>query len=89
MAKVIKTTEDGWDCVPELMEAVDCINELDHDIYEITNCVRQSDLESMVENMRDQLSTALDILDNIDTDVEYITDEHVNKIKTKNRIYIN
>lgn len=73
--KKIKTTEDGWDCVPELMEAVDCIEEIGHDIYEIKNCVRQSDLESIVWNMRDQLQAALDILDSIDTDAEYITVE--------------
>ena len=74
MAK-IKTTEDGWDCVPELMNVVRCIDELDHDIYEIRNCVRQSDLQDMVSNMRDQLQEALYFLENIDTDREYVTVE--------------
>lgn len=74
MKKRIRTTEDGWKCVPELMDAVRCIDELGHDIYEIKNCVRQSDLKSMVNNMRDQLQEALDILEDIDTNREYVTD---------------
>ena len=74
MKKQIRTTEDGWDCVPELMNVVRCIDELGHDIYEIKNCVRMSDLESMVNNMRDQLQEALNALDDIDTDREYVTD---------------
>ena len=73
MAKVVKTTEDGWDCVPELMEAVRMIEEIGHDIYEIKHCVRQNDLEGMVENMKDYLQEAIDILDSIDTEREFIT----------------
>jgi len=68
-----KTREDGWDCVPELMDAVRCIEEISHDIYEIKNCVRENDLEEMVSNMIDYLQEAINILENIDTDVEYIT----------------
>ena len=74
MKKQIRTTEDGWGCVPELLDVVRCIDELGHDIYEIKNCVRMSDLESMVNNMRDRLQEALNALDDIDTDREYVTD---------------
>jgi len=71
--KKIKTTEDGWDCVPELMDAVRMIEEIGHDIYEIKHCKRVNDLEGMVSNMKDYLQDAINILDDIDTDVEYIT----------------
>ena len=73
MSEQIKTTEDGWDCVPELMDAVRMIEEIGHDIYEIKHCVRQNDLEGMVENMKDYLQEAIDILDSIDTEREFIT----------------
>ena len=75
MSEQIKTTEDGWDCVPELMDVVRCIEEIGHDIYEIKNCKRVNDLEGMVSNMIDHLHTAIFILKDIDTDVEYITVE--------------
>lgn len=68
-----KTMEDGWDCVPELMDAVRMIEEMGHDIYEIKHCKRVNDLEGMVTNMIDYLTDAINILEDIDTDVEYIT----------------
>ena len=75
MSEQIKTTEDGWDCVPELMDAVRMIEEIGHDIYEIKHCKRQMDLEGLVDNMINYLKDAIDILEDIDTDVEYITVE--------------
>jgi hypothetical protein len=75
MSEQIKTTEDGWDCVPELMDAVKMIEEIGHDIYEIKHCKRQMDLEGLVDNMINYLKDAIDILEDIDTDVEYITVE--------------
>jgi len=71
--KKIETTTDGWDCVPELMKAVRLIEELGHDIYEIKNCVRQNDFEGMVQNMKDYLQEAIEVLDSIDTDKEFKT----------------
>jgi len=71
--KVVKTRHDGWDCVPELGQAVRLIDELGHDIYEIKNCVRQNDLEGMVQNMKDYLQEAIEVLDSIDTDREFKT----------------
>ena len=35
----IKTTTDGWDCVPELKECVEEIENVNNIIYEINNCV--------------------------------------------------
>lgn len=71
--KVVKTKHDGWDCVPELMQAVRLINKLGPDIYEIKNCVRQNDFEGMVQNMKDYLQEAIEVLDSIDTDREFKT----------------
>ena len=73
MAKVKKTDEDGWGCVPELKDAVNHIDDLTNEIYEINNCVRQTDLKVIVEYMQEKLQKALDELEYIDTDVEYIT----------------
>ena len=70
-----ETTEDGWSCVPELGNAVTEIEELRQFTYEIKNCVRVSDLGSMVDDMTYLLERALDELNDIDTDVDYITVE--------------
>lgn len=70
---VIKTIEDGWDCVPELKEAVGTIEELDTYKYEINNCVRVTELDHIVSEMKDLLEEALSKLENIDTDREFET----------------
>ena len=70
---VIKTIEDGWDCVPELKEAVETIEELDTYKYEISNCVRVTELDHIVSEMKDLLEEALSKLENIDTDREFET----------------
>ena len=70
-----ETTKDGWDCVPELGNAVTEIEELRQFTYEIKNCVRLTDLGAMVEDMTYLLEQALDELSQIDTDVEYETVE--------------
>ncbi len=69
----IKTIEDGWDCVPELKEVVEKIEELDHYKYEINNCVREAELENMVVEMKEMMEEAIEMLDKIDTDREFIT----------------
>ena len=71
--KRIETTTDGWDCVPELMDVVSCIEELGADVYKIRNCVRASDLDDLVLNMRERLQEAIEWLDGIDTDREFVT----------------
>lgn len=70
----VLTRHDGWDCVPELKEVVDIINDdLGHHLYEIKNCVRTQSIEDLVIELRQGLQEALNILDTINTDVEYET----------------
>tara|TARA_B100000287_G_C20226773_1_gene620410 strand:- start:227 stop:457 length:231 start_codon:yes stop_codon:yes gene_type:complete len=69
----IKTIEDGWDCEPKLKRAVRQIEELDSFLYEINNCVRDHELEYMVDEMKTKLQEAIDTLDEIDTDQEFET----------------
>ena len=70
---LIKTFEDGWDCLPELKEVVKTIEELDHYNYEINNCVRVTGLAEMVSEMKNILEEALRQLDDINTDREFET----------------
>jgi len=56
---LIKTFEDGWDCLPELKEVVKTINELDTYKYEINNCVRDTQLDYMVSDMKNLLKEAI------------------------------
>lgn len=70
----VLTRHDGWDCVPELKEVVDILDDdLGHHLYEIKNCVRTQSVEDLVIELRQGLQEALNILDTIDTDVEYET----------------
>jgi hypothetical protein len=69
----MKTYEDGWGCVPELQDAVDCINEAKSAMYEIQMCVRQSSTEGIVSALKNSLEEALNILEDIDTSIEYVT----------------
>ena len=69
-----KTEYDGWNCVPELKEAIDYIEECSSDIYEIKNCVRNSRLSELIENIKNNLQYAIDELDGIsDPDEEFET----------------
>tara|TARA_R110000824_G_C14723937_1_gene625461 strand:- start:216 stop:449 length:234 start_codon:yes stop_codon:yes gene_type:complete len=72
---VEETYEDGWGCVPELLEAVEELEEIDGFKYEIKNCVRVSSLDDMVGEMKEILINVLEKLDEIDTEVEYKTVE--------------
>jgi len=70
----VLTEHDGWDCVPELKEIADILNDdLGHHLYEIQNCVRTQSVGDLVIELRQGLQEALNILDTIDTDVEYET----------------
>lgn len=75
MSKVIKTIDDGWDCVPRLKAAVNKIENIKGLIYEINNCVRDHDLDYIVEEMKENLNNAIEHLDEIDTDNIYQTVE--------------
>ena len=69
----IKTTEDGWGCVPELTDVTYELDQIGDYVYEIKNCVRISDLESMVNDMREIMDNVKYHLDKIDTTKEFIT----------------
>lgn len=69
----MKTREDGWDCVPEFKEAVDCIEQLNESIKEIKNCVRSSSTADLKNLMLENLRTAIVILEYIDEDIEFET----------------
>ena len=69
------TDEDGWDCVPELNEAVKIMEEMDDIIYEIKHCVRGHSLDNMVVSMIETMREAIEELETIDTDIEWITKE--------------
>lgn len=68
-----KTRTDGWDCVPELKDATSLLREIQHEIYEVNNCVRQTKLEDLVSEMISKLKETVELLEEIDTDVEYVT----------------
>tara|TARA_B100001094_G_scaffold293675_1_gene313723 strand:+ start:369 stop:602 length:234 start_codon:yes stop_codon:yes gene_type:complete len=72
---VVKTTEDGWDCVPELAEAVSIYENVGHHIYEIKHCVRNEDLEQMVDELLGMCIDMKQKLEEIDETQEYETVE--------------
>ena len=73
MSEIIKTIEDGWDCVPELKECVAEIDNVNSIIYEINNCVRQTDLYTIVEELKNMAYTLTEKLEAIDEDQEFET----------------
>ena len=46
---VEETYEDGWGCVPELLEAVEELEEIDAFRYEIKNCARINHTNYLVD----------------------------------------
>ena len=73
----IKTIEDGWDCVPELKECVGEIDNVNSIIYEINNCVRQTDLYTIVEELKNMAYTLTEKLEAIDEDQEFETVDEI------------
>ena len=69
----IKTIEDGWDCVPELKEVISEIENVDGIVYEINNCVRQTDLYTIVEELKNMAYNLTEKLEAIDEDQEFET----------------
>ena len=72
---VIKTIEDGWDCVPKLKEVVETYENAADIIYEINNCVRSTELYEIVERLQDMAATITEQLEEIDEDQEFETVE--------------
>jgi len=75
VAYKIKTTEDGWDCVPELKEVVDIYENVGHHIYEIKHCVRSAELEWIVDELLGMCIDMKQKLEEIDETQEYETVE--------------
>lgn len=72
--RIKKTYDEGWKCVSGLNQLVRLIDdELGHHFYEIKNCVRTQTTEEIVSEIKRVLSEAQELLDDIDTDVEYKT----------------
>lgn len=71
----IKTTHDGWNCVPQLIQVADLVDTNKSIIYEINNCVRESDLRDIVSELRNSYAHAISLLDDIDVDAEYETEQ--------------
>ena len=69
----IETIEDGWDCVPELKEVISEIENVDGIVYEINNCVRSTDLYTIVEELKNMAYTLTEKLEEIDEDQEFET----------------
>ena len=69
----IKTIEDGWDCVPELKEVISEIENVDGIVYEINNCVRSTDLYTIVEELKNMVYNITEKLETIDEDQEFET----------------
>jgi|TARA_R110000772_G_scaffold13890_1_gene40604 hypothetical protein len=70
---VVETTADGWECVPHLRDVVSELKFISNYIYEIENCVRTSDLSSMVEDLNETMDNVKYHLNKINTSVEYKT----------------
>ena len=68
-----ETIEDGWDCVPELKEAVEIYENAGHIVYEINNCVRDMELGYMIRELKDMCYDMERKLDEIDDSLEFIT----------------
>ena len=68
-----ETIEDGWDCVPELKEAVEIYENAGHIVYEINNCVRQMELCDMIEELKNMCIDIEQKLDEIDDSLEFVS----------------
>jgi len=72
---IVKTTEDGWDCVPELKEVVEIYENAGHHIYEIKHCVRAEGLGEMIDELLSMCNDMKHKLAEIDETQEFETTE--------------
>jgi len=72
---VIKTPDDGWDCVPELKEIVEMYENAGHHIYEIKNCVREERLDDMLIELENMCIDIQRTIHSIDENQEFETVE--------------
>lgn len=79
----IKTTHDGWDCVPQLKEAVEVLESIDSVVYEIKKCVRQTPLDCLVIDMISAMEEAIEVLQTIENvNQEFVTMDEDEEIAT-------
>ena len=69
----VKTLEDVSECVPALKEVISEIENVDGIVYEINNCVRSTDLYTIVEELKTMAYNITEKLEAIDEDQEFIT----------------
>ena len=74
---IVKTVEDGWDCVPEFDDVLEYYDDMSHHIYEIRNCVRSSDLPDLCCELEHLASSILSAVRRIDTEQEFVTVEEL------------
>ena len=53
MSKIIKTTEDGWDCAPSIMEVSELLPHAREMHYEIQCCTRSMSAKDMLSDLND------------------------------------
>lgn len=51
--KIIKTTEDGWDCAPAIMEVSELLPHAREMYHEIKNCERSMSVKDMLSDLKD------------------------------------
>ncbi len=52
MSKIIKTTEDGWDCAPAIMEVSELLPHAREMHYEIQCCKRSMSVKDMLHDLK-------------------------------------
>lgn len=70
MSKIIKTTEDGWECAPAIMEVGSLLPEARDIQYEIEYCKRGQSVKDMLSDLRDFVT---ELHDRIDVAIEEYT----------------
>ena len=71
MSKIIKTTEDGWDCAPGIMEVASLLPQAREIQYEIEYCKRGQSVKDMLSDLKDFVT---DLQYRIDGAIEEYTD---------------
>jgi hypothetical protein len=78
--KIIKTTEDGWDCAPSIMEVSELLPQAREMYHEIQCCKRSmsakdmlSDLKDFVTDLKQRIDDAVEVLEGVE--FETVDDE--------------
>ena len=63
MSKIIKTTEDGWDCAHAIMEVSELLPHAREMHYEIQCCTRSMSAKEMLSDLKDFVTELHDRID--------------------------